>query len=71
MTNKGFDALAVLLRLRDSPSREAARLVLVDGLRQADAARAAGISQQSVHDVIKSCRKALNLIGIINDRGEK
>ncbi len=43
MTSEQFQALAQLqlLRLRQGPQREAARLVLVDGLRQADAARGA------------------------------
>lgn len=42
MTAASFEALAQLLRLRQGPQREAARLVLVDGVRQADAARMAG-----------------------------
>lgn len=41
MTSTQFDALAQLLRLRAGPQQAAARLVLVDGLAPADAARPA------------------------------
>ena len=47
LTAAQFEALATLARLLAGPQREAARLVLVEGLRQADAARAAGCSPSS------------------------
>ena len=39
MTSEQFDALAVLMGQPDSKSAAAARLVLVEGLSSADAAR--------------------------------
>lgn len=41
MTDAQFDILASLLRMTSEPIKAAARLVLVNGERQADAARAA------------------------------
>lgn len=52
MTNKQFDGIAKLLRLR-SPPREAARLVLVEGMRAVDAAALSGCSQSSTHNTVK------------------
>lgn len=43
-----FDALARLTRMRDSKARAAARLVMVDGRTQAQAAAELGLSQQTV-----------------------
>ncbi|MDR1708921.1 MAG: transcriptional regulator KorA [Candidatus Accumulibacter sp.] len=72
LTNRAFQALAALLRLRASRSREAARLVLVDGMRQADAARESGISAQNCHDAVASCKRGLKLVDIIcEERGKK
>ena len=46
MTPASFDALSRLLRHRpDSQARELVRLVLVDGLTQADAARQLGATE--------------------------
>lgn len=61
MTNDQFAALATLMPLHDTPSREAARLVLVDGVRPADAARATGISPAAVSNVVSKCRARLAL----------
>lgn len=61
LTAEQFDALATLLRLRDGPVRAAARLVLVDGDRQAEAARRAGTLPQHVYRAVKACRRGLNL----------
>ena len=61
MTGPQFDALAELARMSDCPSRRAARLVLVDGIQQADAARAAGCTPQSLNNALARCRKALVL----------
>ena len=62
LTNDQFDALAELMRLRQSPSREATRLVFVDGLSQADAARATGLSIAAVNNRVRSTRHALELV---------
>lgn len=61
MTNEQFSALAELLRLRGSPSQEAARLVLVEGLAPAEAARQAGTTPQSTSNTLAACRKGLAL----------
>lgn len=61
MKPEQFSALATLLRLRAGPAREAARLVLVDGLRPADAAALAGCSAQSVANTLAACRAGLEL----------
>lgn len=60
MTPAQFDALAKLLRLRD-PSREAARLVLVDGLAGVAAAAATGVSAQGVSNAVQRVRAGLAL----------
>ena len=61
MTGEQFEALARLLRLRQGPQREAARLVLVDGLRQTDAARMAGCSASALGNTLRACRAGLEL----------
>lgn len=61
MTPDQFDALAELLRLRAGPAQVAARLVLVDGLRPAAAARAAGCSPQSAANTLAACRRGMAL----------
>lgn len=57
MTPKQFDALAKLLRSRD-PSREAARLVLVEGMARKDAAERTQLAGPSVSGVVKRFREA-------------
>ena len=61
MTYDQFQALAQLLRLRQGPQREAARLVLVDGVRQADAARVTGCSASALGNTLRTCRSGLEL----------
>lgn len=61
MTSDQFAALAELLRLRDGPAQEAARLVLVDGLKPADAARATKVTPQAAGQAVKRARAALKL----------
>ena len=61
MTVDQFAALAQLLRLRQGPQREAARMVLVDGMRQADAARMAGCSAPALGNTLRTCRAGLEL----------
>lgn len=60
-----FDALASLMRLRQGAQRTAAGLVLVDGMRPADAARACGISRSAVGNTLAVCRKGLALAKIV------
>jgi hypothetical protein len=58
-----FDALLELLdRDPSSPANVAARAVLVDGKRQADAMRATGISRAAVCNAVKRFRDADALI---------
>lgn len=61
MTPDQFAALSKLLRLRDGPAREAARLVLVEGIKQADAARQAGVSPSALGNTLRACRRGLEL----------
>ncbi len=65
LTDEQFDALAELLRLQNGVRREAARLVLVDGLRPADAARQAGTTPQTVNSALVSCRRGIALAQIV------
>jgi transposase len=55
MDAKKFELLARLLRSR-GPVRAAAKLVLVDGKRNADAARETGVSTQSVSNTVQRFR---------------
>jgi DNA-directed RNA polymerase specialized sigma24 family protein len=61
MTLDQFDALAALIHMRQSASRNAARLVLVDGLSVLDAARQCGISVQGANQAVLRCRRALEM----------
>lgn len=61
MSGEAFAALSELLRLRAGPAQVAARLVLVDGMRQADAAREAGCTPQSAANTLAACRRGLAL----------
>lgn len=61
MTAHQFAALATLISLRQSASRDAARLVLVDGLSVLDAAERCGISVQGANQAVLRCRRALEL----------
>lgn len=61
MTPEQFAALCQLLRIRDGLSREAASLVLVDGLTQAAAARQTGLGPAGVGNVIARFKNGLAL----------
>lgn len=61
MTDLQFQALAELLRLRSGPAREAARLVLVDGLPSRSAAAQTGVSEASVSNALARCRRGMEL----------
>ena len=60
-----FDALSQLLRPRpDSQARELVRLVLVDGLTQADAARQLGATEQAASNALRAARATLELASV-------
>lgn len=61
MTPEQFEALAQLMRLRQSASREALRLVLVDGLTHAAAAEQTGRIRTDVTQAVTSARRAIEL----------
>ncbi len=62
MTPAQFDALARLLRLSPgSTSRELARLVLVDGLTQTEAATRLGATPQAAHNAVQRVREGHDL----------
>lgn len=61
MTPDAFAALAKLLRLRTGQQQDGARLVLVDGLRPADAAREVGVTAKALGNTLAACRKGLDL----------
>ena len=56
--------MARLLHLRTGPARECARLVLVDGLRQVDAARATGLSEQGAANAVRRVRAGMELVRV-------
>jgi len=58
MTDAQFDAITSLLRMTSQPILAAARLVLVNGERQADAAREAGCQTSNLARAITQLRDA-------------
>lgn len=62
MSPAQFAALAELLRLRGGASEEVARLVLVEGLTPAEAARQTGASPQAVSNAVSRCRRGMELV---------
>lgn len=65
MTPEQFDALAQLMRLRESPSCEALRLVLVESLSQSEAAGSVGIPRTNVTRQVTSARRTLELARVL------
>ena len=65
MTNDSFEALASLLRLRQGPQRDAAKLVLVQGKLQADAAREMGIERQALNNTLRACQVGIERAKIV------
>ncbi|WP_058615495.1 hypothetical protein [Tepidimonas taiwanensis] len=62
MTPDQFEALCGLLRLRRAGStREALRMILVDGARVTDAARATEMSQPAVSNALARARRVLRM----------
>lgn len=64
MTPAQFAAISTLIRLRQSPSRASAYLVLVDGIQQVHAAIQCGLAPQNVNQVVQSVRRAMELAEI-------
>lgn len=58
MTDAQFDLLAGLLRMTSQPILTAARLVLVNGEKQADAAREAGCKPNNLARAVVAFREA-------------
>ena len=71
MKPEQFDALARLMRLRQSASREALRLVLVDGLKQTAAAERAGADRAALTRQVGSARRAMLLARILSSDMQK
>ena len=61
MTADQFAALSALMGLRAGPAQDAARLVLVEGLTKAEAARRAGCAPQSADQAVRRCQRAIKL----------
>lgn len=61
MTPTQFVAVAKLIGLRSGPAQECARLVLVDGHRQVDAAAQTGLSAQGASNAVRRVRAAVEL----------
>ena len=57
MNAEQFTALSTLLRLRPGPAREAARLVLIEGMRAIDAARITGVRPAGVSNALTRVRR--------------
>ena len=64
MSPEAFEALAKLLRSPPGPAQDAARQVLVDGLRPADVARALDVSPAVVSNAVTRMRAGLELARI-------
>lgn len=63
ITSGQYDVLIKLMRGdTKSPASRAARLVLVDGISQADAMRETGASRTTVHLTVKRYTEAYELI---------
>ncbi len=61
MTPKQFAALARLTRSPAGPAQNAARMVLCNQMRPADAARATGAAPASVSNAVTRLRAAMEL----------
>lgn len=61
MNNQQFQALAQLMRLREGPARECARLALVEKIPTPDAARATGMQYRAAAAAVRRAREGLIL----------
>ena len=72
MTNEQFTALSSLLRLKNGPAKEAARLILVEGIALTEAATRAGCSPQGASNTHQRClaglRTARVAVGIATEK---
>ncbi|MCR6476324.1 hypothetical protein NU688_09170 [Variovorax sp. ZS18.2.2] len=59
MTRSEFNALSRRARLRETPSRDAAYMVLVGGVRPGVAAREVGTSPQALTNTLRKLRDAM------------
>ncbi len=59
MTRSEFMALSTRAGLRETPSRDAAYMVLVGGIRPGIAAREVGTSPQALTNVLRKLRAAM------------
>jgi DNA-directed RNA polymerase specialized sigma24 family protein len=62
MTPDQFTALAELLRLRDGPAREVARMVLVEGRKTPEAAESVGMQYRAAAAAVQRARSGLELV---------
>ena len=67
MNNRKFSALADLAGARDSKATAAARLVLVDGKRKAQAARELGIDPAAVRMAVLRIEKTEKIVESMRD----
>ena len=65
MTSEQFSALAALMGLASGKSAAAARLVLVEGLSSAEAARRVGITTQGANQAVQRCRRVVDLARVV------
>jgi len=67
VNNRKFSALAALAGARDSKATAAARLVLVDGKRKAQAARELGIDPAAVRVAVLRIEKTEKIVESMKD----
>lgn len=68
MSPEQFDALAQLMRLRQSPSREALRLVLCEGKSPKEAEAETGAPWQNTYRQQSSAKRVLELAMLVTQR---
>ena len=61
MNNPQFQALAQLLRLREGPAKECARLALVEQIPTPEAARATNMQYRAAAAAVQRVRQGLEL----------
>lgn len=61
MNGEQFEALALLMRLRQSPSREALRMVLCDGKSVKEAEALTGLAIQGIYRLQASAKRVVAL----------
>ena len=67
MTNEQFSALAQLTRMRESPSKEALRLVLCEGKTPKEAEMLTGAAWQNTYRQQANARKMIELAKILGN----